>query len=216
MKKTILITAGLIIMAITYSIGQSNANNMREGSLHIGPVAGFGSSWIGYAPGNAAPVAAGYGGVGLVDMVGRHWGLGGNLTLSSEGYRTNYPGLQRSDIPLYLRMPLRAYYFVGGPANIVRPDIYLGPGFGAKLSEHMTSSNYNGDVTRIQNASNFRSFDAGVDGGAGINIQLSHSIGLNFDLGYYQGITDALKDAANTYNTDHDFDVDLGLYFDIK
>jgi hypothetical protein len=204
-------------MDVINSNAQTNThNNTRGETILLGPVAGFGSSWVGYAPGSAMAVPSGYGGIGLIDIKGPHWGWGGQLVLSSEGYKTSYPRFQQKDIPLYLRLPVRAYYFFGNRSNIVRPDIYLGPSFGMKASEHMITNNYLGDVTNDHNASNFRLFDAGIDGGAGVNIQLSRQMSLNLALEYYQGITDALKDAADTYNTDHDFDLTLGLLFDLR
>jgi hypothetical protein len=204
--------AGLVLMTITNTNAQTNATSIKENIVSAGPVAGFGSSRVSYAPENTNSISPGYKGVGLIDRTGRHWSWGRNL--SSERYSTNYPRQQRTDVQLCQRMPLSSCYFPGHQSDVLRTDIRPGQRPAMKLPEHLTTNNY--DATQGQNSSSFRVLDAETDGGAGINIQLGHNVGLNIDLGYYQGITEAAEDAADIYNTDHDIDLNLGLYFDLN
>ncbi len=180
----------------------------------LGPVGGFGSSWVSNAPGAATSIPSGYAGISFVKIGKQHWGWGSQLVVSSEGYKTNYIGFQQADVVHYLRLPLRAYYFLGNKSNVVRPDFYLGPSFGAKLNEHQVVDNY-GEVNNSPKSGNFDLFDTGVDGGAGINVQLAKSIYLSADLGYYQGVTDAVKDNDNMYDNDRDIDISLSLSFNL-
>ena len=208
------------MMITTASIAQSQTASTRPawgGETFLGPVAGFGDSWVGYMPGgNAMFRPSGYIGVGMVHLVNEHWGWGGQLRLSSEGYQVDYYGNEQTFKPVYLRVPVRAYYYFGNHRDLIRPNIYLGPSFGMKLTESSTTSNAYQETYAINNSSYFRNFDAGIDGGGGLDIRLSRNTWLNLGLEYYQGITDAVKDPANTYNPNYDVDLNLGLIFGLR
>lgn len=213
--RTIIFAAALgIILLSGYSYAQEVVKS--RGTTYVGPVAGIGNSWVANLPGTADFKTTGYLGVGMVKMSSTHWAWGGQLALSSEGYQLNFLNSVQKVTPIYLRMPMRVYYFFGRPGYAVRPELYLGPSFGMKVAEHSSTSNYYNEVYMTRNTENFRRFDAGIDGGAGLNINLTRAIALNIDLGFYQGITDAVKDAQNTYNPNEDVDLNVGLMFDIR
>ena len=221
MKKLLLVSAGFILMAFTRAAAQTETqtvvvNKPAQGALFIGPVAGFGNSWVGNLPGDVMFKSSGYLGVSLIKMEDRHWGWGGQATLSSEGYSVNDLGGIQTIKPLYLRVPLRAYYFFGRRTDWIRPNLYLGPSFGLKLAEYYTVSNDYYDSYMAHNSSYFRTLDMGINGGAGLDFRIARRTWLNLDLGFYQGLTDAVKDAPNTYNPNHDVDLSLGLLFDLR
>src|ERR1700728_15351 len=117
MKKVLLYTTGLLLMIGTRALAQSDVttqtSRVQYGTLYLGPVGGFGNSWVSNLPGNIMYKSSGYVGVGLIKMESQHWGWGGQLTLSSEGYAINDYGSIQTIKPLYFRVPLRAYYFFG-------------------------------------------------------------------------------------------------------
>ena len=191
-------------------------NNMRSGMSYIGVAAGIGNSWVDNLPGTSTYKTAGYVGVGYIHMITNHWGLGGQAAIAFEGYRVEYLNSMQTFTPMYFRLPMRGYYVFGRPNDIIRPDVYLGPSVGMKLAEHnATTNNYN-DLYMVSNSNNFRMFDIGVDGGAGIDIQLAKNALLNLDIGFYSGFTDAVKDLHETYNPQHDVDFNVSLIFGIR
>src|ERR1700740_930636 len=96
MKKLLLYTAGLMIMISTHLSAQTDVtvetNKPRPGTVLLGPVAGFGNSWVGNLPGDIMFKSSGYIGISLIELKNPHWGWGGQLTLSSEGYAINQSG----------------------------------------------------------------------------------------------------------------------------
>ena len=219
MKKLFVFTVGLFSMAYITASAQTDATPNKPvpgGALLLGPVVGFGNSWVDNMPGNVMFKASGYAGISLIKMEGRHWGWGGQIDLSSEGYSVDDYGSIQTVKPLYLRVPLRAYYFFNRPSSWVRPNLYLGPSFGLKLGETYTVSNAYYDNYVAHNSSMFRTFDAGVNGGAGLNLRLARKMWLNLDLGFYQGFVDAVKDPYNTYNPNHDVDLSASLLFNLR
>lgn len=213
MKKLLLIAATLTAFQI-----QGNAQNMKNNGrgqyLSIGPVVGGGINWVSNLGGTTnSMIPSGNLGIGLIYAKDAHWGWGTQLTVASEGYDVRYGNNAVKAVPIYLRMPLRAYYFFGDMKSTVRPKVYLGPQFGLKLTEtdHMASP-YS-ETTVYNNAGNFRTFDAGVNAGAGVNVRLMKGTWLNLDLGYYQGLTDAVKDPAGHYNTNQNLGLNAGVLF---
>jgi len=210
MKKILLL--GLAMMALVEAKAQTNQY------LSFGPVAGLGGSSVANLNGDSRFMPSGYLGVGAIYSRYVHWGWGAQLVVSSEGYKMQDPAgnIVTAD-PMYLRLPLRAYYFFGNYNSVVRPKIYLGPSLGLKLSEIDNISNDNGrDLYMTENRNNFRTFDLGVNAGAGVNIKLAKATWLNLDLGYYQGLLDAVKDPAGNYNTNQNLVVSGGVLFGIR
>ena len=69
------------------------------------------------------------------------------------------------------------------------------------------------ETTAYNKDNNFRMFDAGVNAGAGVNIRLMKATWLNLDIGYYQGLTDAVREAAGNYNTNQNLGINAGVLF---
>jgi hypothetical protein len=213
MKRILLFAAGLL--ALTTS---SNAQSSKMGSdLTLGPVVGMGNSWVGNMPGTNRFMPNGNIGVAAIYSDNSHWGWGSQLTFASEGYRIDYMGNTYTAAPLYLRLqPIRAYYFFGDVKSIVRPKIYLAPSLGIKLSEMDYVNGYH-DSYMAGNMGTFRTLDFGLNAGAGVNVKLARGTWLNADLGYYQGLTDAVKGGmATNYNVNHNLGLNLGVLFAIR
>jgi outer membrane protein W len=209
MKKMILIAAALL----TIGAGQLNAQY-----ISLGPVAGFGQNQVTNLGGNIHFMPSGYLGLGMIYAKNVHWGWGAQLTAASEGYKVDgTDGTSATVTPLYVRLTPRAYYFFGNANSVVRPKIYLGPTVAAKVAE---STNYSyglvGDMYMLNSTGSFRTFDVGVNGGAGVNIRLMKATWLNLDAGYTQGLMDAVKDPAGRYNMNENLALNVGLLFGLK
>jgi hypothetical protein len=184
--------------------------------LSLGPVIGIGDSWVGNMNGNKDFKAGGYAGVGLIYTKNPHWGWGAKALFSSEGYKIDDGnGYTLNVTPLYLRVPLDGYYFFGDYRNSIRPKVYLGPTFGAKLAENDDERGFNdGGLQRTTGI--FNTFDLGLNAGAGLNIKLQKGVWLNMDVSYYQGLTDAVNDPAGRYNVNHNVAFNAGVLLGIR
>jgi hypothetical protein len=211
MKKTLLLAA-MAIMGLT-----ANAQDVKKKSnaqyLSIGPVAGVGMNWVSGLPGSGKGLLSTNFGLGLIYAKNEHWGWGGQLMVSAEGYDFTYNGNEFKAMPLYLRMPLRAYYFFGDAKKTVRPKVYLGPSLAVKLSENDNMPARNSDNFINRNSGEFNPFDLGINAGGGVNIKMARSIWLNLDVAYTQGLLDAVNDQAGNYNTNMNFGFGAGLLF---
>lgn len=183
---------------------------------YVGPVGGFGHSWVHNMPVGTSYRTMGSLGLGYIGMVARHWGVGAGLMVSSEGYEANYQGRMQSFTPVYLRVPMRLYYFFGKPTNTVRPDIYFGPSMGMKIAERNNTTQVYREQFKLSNSDNFNVFDAGLNGGAGLSIRFLQNVWLNLDMGVYTGATDAVNDMDDLYNPQSDIGLTVGLLFGIR
>ena len=116
-------------------------------------------------------------------------------------------------MPLYLRMPLRAYYFFGDFKNTVSPTVYLGPSLAFKMSENDNMPARDQDNFINRNSGQFNTFDLGLNAGVGVNIKMGRVLWLNLDLAYTQGILDAVDDPAGNYSTNMNLRFSAGLLF---
>lgn len=180
----------------------------------IGPVAGFGHSWISNTQTDTRFHPSPSLGIGMVYSRYLHWGFGADLVFSDEGmsYRVAAgSGMSNQSLhALYLRLPMKAYYFFGNYGSTVRPKVYLGPSVGVKIDEASRAGN--GDLVREKPAM-VNAFDLGLQAGAGVNIRIAKKTWLNLDLGYYQGLLDALDDGAGRYNTNQNLRLNAGVLF---
>jgi len=213
MKKIVLLTAAFTITLAGAALAQDKKSNAEY--ISIGPVIGFSHNWVSNMYGSNKLNAGGYIGAGLVYSKDPHWAWGGQVTFSKEGYRVGDPINNISTgIPVYLRIPLRAYYFFGNYGDDIRPKVYLGPSFGIKLAE--SDDTRGGDVLNAQNIGPCRTFEAGINAGVGMDVRVKKGVWFDTDLGYTQGLTDAVKDPAGTYNTSQNLAISFGLLFGIR
>lgn len=187
---------GCALLAVGSTNAQSKMQKTNTQYTSLGPIAGFGHSWLSnMGPGqNFNP--SGYLGIGMIYSRFEHWGWGTNLVASSEGFKEEYyrnGSTYRTTIdPMYIRVTPRAYYFFGKYGDNVRPKVYLGPSVGFKVAEnqYMSDDIYgatDAGVTMVNNTDVFRTVDFGAEAGAGVNIKLARSTWLNLDANYYHG-----------------------------
>lgn len=214
MKRLFMFTAGLALLATT-AFGQEK-NTSRAQYVSLGPVAGFGHSWLNNMDGQQFK-PAGHLGVNVIYSRFEHWGFGAELTASHEGYKRNFMqnGIEYTTAvdPTYVKLTPRAYYFFGKYTNAVRPKIFLGPSVGVKVAEdHYQSETRifgDGPIMTINNSDVFNTWDVGADVGAGANIRLMPSTWLNLDAAYYHGFLDV----TDMNNSNRNVRLNVGLMF---
>lgn len=217
MKNLLIATMGLLFAgALTHAQTTAPSRTNPAQFMSIGPVAGIGGNWVGNLGGTTHFMPSANIGVGLIYGRWEHWGWGGQMLLSSEGYDKEYNGNRAAVVPVYLRMPMRGYYFFNGYKDKVRPKLFAGPAIGVKLGEWDYIDNGPGDIALTQRTGSFRTIDLGINTGGGVNIELHKSVWLNLDLSYYQGLTDAVKDPAGRQNFNHNLNAQAGILFGIN
>lgn len=214
--KKMMITLGITMLAGLTSFGQAK----KTGSMYtsLGPVAGFGHSWVSGKSNQVFKPTANLG-VGFVYSKYEHWGWGANLVASHEGYATEYNWLgntYRNVVdPVYIRLTPRAFYFFGDYTSTVRPKLFLAPSVGVKVQEdhYMTNETMNqSDVTYNTNGTSmYKTMDLGAEGGAGVNVKLGRATWLNLDATYYQGVLNATKTNNMNQNVRINAGVMMGL-----
>lgn len=217
MKKLLLLMTGFLMTAAV----KTNAQY-----LSIGPVGGFGHSQVTGLDGTTQFKISPYLGAGIIYSRKSHWGLGAEIGVSHEGFKKNYDDAfggtySMAYNPVYLCIPLRAYYFFGDYGAKVRPKVYLGPSFGIKVDEmryfngsKVDNNNDAGGVAMQKDI--FNGFDLGVNAGAGVNIKVMRATWLNLSLDYYQGVLDAVNVDNSGYNTNQNLRVNVGLMFGLR
>jgi len=223
MKKYLILMVGVIMSSFT--VNAQSANSVASGNVlsktrgaqyfSLGPVAGFGHSWLSNMDGQKFK-PSGYLGISLMYSRMEHWGFSDELVVSHEGYSLDYVRaghLYNTKVdPVYLRMTPKAYYFFGQYGNTVRPKIFLGPSIAVKIAEDQyTNDNtmhYDG-TTVMTNSDLFHTVDLGVEGGAGVNIKMARHIWFNVDASYYQGVLYV----TDMDNMNQNVKLNLGLMF---
>lgn len=203
--KKILLSLGLAAAAF----GAAQAQQF----ISLGPVVGFGHSGVtnGKAD-DALTIKSKFNpsfnaGIGLIYAKHAHWGFGGEVLYSQEGFKKqisdDVTDLDLTQTAGYIRVPLRVYYFFGKYQQKVRPKVYLGPSFGFKIADNYKYEGNNDATDMMLSVFNpgqpvdFNSFDLGIQAGVGVNITLAKAMWLNVDLNYYQGLLDAASDNDN-------------------
>lgn len=216
--KKMMITLGLMTLAGFTSFGQA-AKAEKTSYTSLGPIAGFGHSWVSGMDNQQFKPSA-HLGIGLIYSRYEHWGWGANLTASHEGYKQDYTWAgnqyRMSVDPTYLRLTPRAYYFFGDYKNSVRPKIYLGPSIGVKLQEDRYTENLTMNTSDVVMATNggaemYKTIDLGAEAGAGVNIKLMTGTWLNLDANYYQGALNATHAGNMNQNVRLNVGVMMGL-----
>lgn len=210
-----------IMLSITLCASSIFANSQmlpaaNKSYFSVGPVAGVGFNAVSNLHGYIKFVPSTLLGVGMIFARREHSGWGAQVAFSSEGYDVKWNNTTANVTALYIRIPLRYYHFFGSYKNLIRPKLFLGPSFGFNISEKGTASSNNTDQLVAMNTGKYNFFDAGIHGGAGLNIQLSHAVWLNLDAVYYQGLTDAINDANDNYNTNQNIGINAGLYIGVR
>lgn len=196
----------LSMMACSFIFATAQAQKY----ISLGPVVGFAHSGVSNGDfGSTVDVKSDFHpsfnvGLALIYAKNPHWGFGGELLFSQEGYKKTFTDKNVSDFSFdetnnasYIRLPLRVYYFFGQYKQKVRPKVYAGPSFGFNVGNNIKrEAGDNAIQSMVDGApkADFNAFDLGLQIGAGANITLGKAVWLNLDLNYYQGFLDAVKD----------------------
>lgn len=217
MRKILIIAAAVFLANNSAQAQETHATRpTRAQYWSVGPVIGAGHSWTSNMGGKTMYNPSGYVGVGAVYAKNEHWGWGGQLTIGSQGYSVEYTGKSALVRPIYIRVPVRAYYFFGDFRNKIRPKVYLGPSVAVKVGEMENIDPMAGDNMMMSRTGSFRTMDIGVNAGAGVNIQLAKATWFNIDIGYYQGVIDVVKDAAEQNNMNQNLGLNLGILLGVN
>lgn len=153
----------------------------------------------------------------------KHWGYGGGLFLSKEGFKRDinspyFRVLKLAHNATFIRFPFNFYYQGGEKSQPVQSYAFAGLSLGILITDKEIINDANSIAT-------FKIFDYnpisfGIQAGAGIRIRLSKFSELNCDVALYQGLTDDLKKARSFVintgkNISSNVRLELGILFDL-
>ncbi|MCB9046803.1 MAG: PorT family protein [Chitinophagales bacterium] len=218
MKKQIIgiIAFSLVVSGTALAQDAMTTKSQKSKYTSIGPVMGMGNSWVSNMTNTLKPSA--YLGMGILYSRYEHWGFGGLLIASHEGYSREAYRYQNTYVntidPTYLRFTPRAYYFFGDYGNNVRPKIYAGPSLAYKVREdqYLQEPETFRELTYTRPTGEmFTNWDFGVNAGAGVNIKIARYMWLNLDADYYHG----LINVTNENNKNRTLRANAGLMIGI-
>lgn len=171
----------------------------------IGITVGTGSGWMSNT-GEDLDYKQSYNvGATLIYSSASHWGFGADIKYSREGYKYNFHNILYGNNDMdrrvssdFIRMPLRAIYFIHDNSHKVRPNISLGPSFGfltgGKIRVEDADKNlYSKTAVKDQ----YKSVDFGIQGTVGLSFKLAEALWLSTDIAYYQGLLRQNKNGDN-------------------
>jgi hypothetical protein len=199
MKKFIF---SVILFCSVPCIAQNNntivpVSPIEQSRLSIGFMGGFGHSFI-MPYQNYTFNSSWEAGLSSTYSDWAHWGLGFDITYSSEGSRLRISDQTYKTQLDYIRVPMRAIYFFKTYADDFRPKITLGPTLGFLVNE--------------VNSTGASSFDLGGSLSVGFNYRLMRAVWLTADADYYQGFLDVYSDNSLT-EMNGNVRINLGLSF---
>jgi hypothetical protein len=207
MNKTKLFTIGALLLAS----GASAQDRYYPRSFHVGFSGGYGQSKLDDVKVPEGHMPSWNIGVNVVTQRSAIWSWGAGLLASAEGYRIKLNAGERSVRPIYLRLPVKGtFYFT---KTKVQPLAYFGPQIGVKISESSSGPQREGQAP---GAKEFKTFDAGIIGGAGFSIRLSETKRINLDASYYKGFTDANTQMVSEFNRNSYWTVNAGMIFQVN
>lgn len=135
------------------------------------------------------------------------FGLSGQVLYTQLGSANK---LNDNEIRLnYIQVPILATYFLGKVGQKVRPKLFLGP----HVNFLLNARNQNGvDLNpQIGDSRPYKSIDAGLTAGVGLNVRLANKIWLNTDVRYGLGLIPLTEGANKIYN--QNIGVNVGVSF---
>ncbi|MEO6901495.1 MAG: outer membrane beta-barrel protein [Bacteroidia bacterium] len=205
MKKIVTLVSCFAISLSVFSQSDNTTNNnnvaspAKQSVFSVGVHGGFGHSYITtnnhsrFHPSWDAGVAAIY-------APWANWGLELGVRYSVEGTKNN-SSLTNTDYTTelrYIRIPLKAVYFVGPYENDFRPKFSIGPVIGFLQDE--------------TNGIGAKAVDFGATVSAGFHYRLAKAIWFTTDVKFYQGFIDIYPQTANN-DLNGNIRLDLGLNF---
>lgn len=207
MNKMNLFTIGALLLASSVSA----QNKYYPRSLHVGFSGGYGQSKLDEVKVPERNMSSWNIGVNVVTQRSAIWSWGAGLLASAEGYRIKLNAGERTVRPIYLRIPVKGtFYFT---KTKVQPLAYFGPQIGIKIAESSSGPLREGEAP---GGKEFKTFDAGIIGGAGFSIRLSETKRINLDASYYKGFTDANIKMVSEFNRNSNWTINAGMIFQIN
>lgn len=190
MKKMLFGTMMLAALAVTKTNAQLRDN------LSLGPIVGFGHSWISYdyPSGVSKKFNPSFnGGLRLVYSATPHLGFGLDGTFRTEGVKLEYSGIKSTTHLNYINLDPKLYYFFGEYGQAIRPKIGIGPNFGFLVGgKSKTTSGTTTTETKAKD--DYNGFNFGLSGALGFNYRIKSGTWLNVDAVYNNGFSDLSKD----------------------
>lgn len=178
-------------------------------NVSLGPVAGFGHSWIKGGEGDNKYKPSGNFGVQIVYSATENFGIGGDLQYSIEGAKRELGGEDFTTRLNYLRIPVKAIYFFGDFGDKVRPKVSLGPSVGFLMGAKQEMDG----GSDIDVKDEFKKMDIGVHANAGLHYNIVTNTWLTFDLNYYNGLMDISEISGDHKN--RNLGLNVGVIFGI-
>lgn len=209
MRKLLLLFAGCLFSVFCFA-------QSRNGGAHylsLGPVVGFGHSWVSGVENQKFKPSV-QAGIRLIHSRHEHWGWGADLVVSHEGFKAKdeLSGLEWKANPVYLRLTPKLYYFFGKYGQKIRPKLFVGPSVAYKIDERISIDDEKlskDEVKMLFGDEMFHDGDLGITAGAGLNFLLSRNTWLNLDFAYTQGLLDVTDDG----NANRNFRLNVGVLF---
>lgn len=189
MKKILFGTMMLAAMAVTKTNAQVKDN------LSLGPIVGFGHSWMSTDLGDGVDYKFNpsfNGGLRLVYSATPNLGIGLDGIFHQEGFKAESAGAKSTTHLNYINLDPRIYYFFGQYGQAFRPKLGVGPDFGFLVGGKQTTMIGNTE-TEIKAKDVYNSFNFGVSGLVGFNYRIKSGTWLNVDAVYKNGFSDLTK-----------------------
>lgn len=206
MKKIITLAScfgfSLALLAQNDNVSNNNAiaSPAKQSIFSVGAHVGFGHSYITsnteskFHPSWDAGIAAIY-------APWANWGVELGVRYSVEGSKFISPfnNITYTTELRYIRVPLKAVYFVGPYENDFRPKFSLGPVIGF-LQDETTSIGSSNDI------------DFGAMASVGFHYRIAKAIWFTTDLKFYQGLIDTYPQTSHN-DLNGNIRLDLGINF---
>ena len=192
----------IIAVAASFVVFASNAQHMS-----IGLTVGSGTGWMSNSGNHVVHKESCNVGGTFVYSTDAHWGFAADVKYSREGYKYTYPGTgnyqgRTMDTRVssdFIRVPLRVVYFFNDYSKSVRPKISLGPSLGFLTGGKIrVEDDDHNNLSKTPVNDQFKSFDLGVQGTAGVNFRLAEDVWLSTEIAYYQGFLKQNKNGSNS------------------
>ena len=198
MKKCLLVLSLSVISVVLFA----------QNTVSIGPIAGFGHSWISNVDGKARYKPSGSFGGQLYYSASENVGIGAGLIYSIEGGENRISNSTYNARLNYLHLPIQLAYFFGKYGDAVRPKVAFGPSVGFLLGGKQMLNDSESGV-----GDDFKSVDLGLQMNAGVHVRLVSGVWLTTDIGYYNGLADITESGLKNKNRNISFNA--GLLFGI-
>ncbi len=196
MKKIIMVCAAMCSVLVLH------AQHMSAGIT-----VGSGTGWMSNSGNHVVHKESCNVGATFVYSTNAHWGFAADVKYSREGYKFTYPGTgpytgRTMDTRVssdFIRVPLRVVYFFNDYSKGVRPKISLGPSVGFLTGGKIRMEDDDRDnLSKTHVNDQFKFFDLGVQGTAGVNFRLAEEVWLSTEIAYYQGLLKQNKFGSNS------------------